>query len=97
MTRKQRRAAGAEPTNRQLTSAADIPLSHPNTTRGKEGKTLLEIAAERQAQLAPRRQPFPKSDNLRREAGAFGLWAVHGAGPQVCRFRRGYVLVSSES
>jgi hypothetical protein len=64
MTRKQRRAAGAEPTNRELTSAADIPLSHPNTTRGKEGKTLLEIAAERQAQLAARGQPFPKSDNL---------------------------------
>jgi hypothetical protein len=62
MTRKQRRAA-------QLTSAADIPLSRPpNTAREKNGKTLLEIAAERQAQLAPRGQPFPKSSNIPSDA-----------------------------
>jgi hypothetical protein len=61
MTRKQRRAA-------QLTSAADIPLSRPpNTAREKNAKTLLEIAAERQAPLAPRGQPFPKSSNISSE------------------------------
>jgi hypothetical protein len=67
MSRKQRRAvaaaAAADSTSAQLTSAADIPLSRPNTSREK-GKTLLEIAAERQAQLAPRGQPFPKSTDL---------------------------------
>lgn len=62
MSRRQRRAAAADSTSAQLTSAADIPFSRPNTTREK-GKTLLEIAAERAAQLAPHGQPFPKSNN----------------------------------
>ena len=63
MTRRQRRAADTKSANSQLTSATDIPLARPNTTRD-EGKTLLEIAAERQAQLARRGQPFPKSSDL---------------------------------
>ena len=66
MTRRQRRAADTKSANPQLTSAADIPLARPNMTRD-EGKTLLEIAAERQAQLAPRGQPFPKSSDLASE------------------------------
>ena len=66
MTRKQRRAAGAESSNARLTSAADIPLSRPNTTR-ENGKTLLEIAAERQAHLKSHGQPFPQSKDLSSE------------------------------
>jgi hypothetical protein len=61
MTRKQRRAATAASTSAQLTAASDIPLSRPTTNREKNGKTLLEIAGERQAQLTPHGQPFPKS------------------------------------
>ena len=74
MTRKQSRAAAAaaatattttaDTPSANLTSAADIPMSHPSITRA-EGKTLLEIAAERQAQLSPHGQAFfnSKSNN----------------------------------
>src|SRR2546423_7083957 len=62
MTRRQRRAAGAEPSNAQISSAADIPLSRPDTIRAP-GKTLLEIAAERQTQLQLHGQPLPKSND----------------------------------
>ncbi|KIW87881.1 uncharacterized protein Z519_11465 [Cladophialophora bantiana CBS 173.52] len=58
MNRKQRRAK--ETADKAITSAGDIPLAQPDRTttptgggHGREGKTktLLEIAAERQAQL----------------------------------------------
>lgn len=54
MNRKQRRAKETSPAS--IKSADDIPLARPDEYNGKvpEGrsKTLLEIAAERQAQLA---------------------------------------------
>ena len=62
MTRRQRPAGGANSSATPLTSAADIPLARPSTTP-QERKTLLEIAAERHAQLAPRGQPFPRSNS----------------------------------
>ena len=59
--RKERRAAGK--TNPQLSKASDIPLKTPSR-EGPKTKTLLEIAAERQAELQGG-QPFsfPPSEN----------------------------------
>lgn len=68
MNRKQRRAAATDATSSaaQLSSAADIPLARPNP-HGEKGKTLFEIAAERQAQLASHGQPFPTSNDVSSE------------------------------
>jgi len=59
MTRLKPRDAKSS-TTAHLATAADIPLAQPNTNR-PVGKTLYEIATERQAQLAPHGQPFPKA------------------------------------
>jgi hypothetical protein len=63
MNRRQRRAAAAtSPARAELSSASKIPMvrpSSPNSSRPK-AKTLYEIAAERQADLAPHGTPFPK-------------------------------------
>ncbi len=58
MTRRKPRDAKSF-TTAQLASASDIPMLQPGTAR-PAGKTLYEIAAERQAQLVPHGQPFPK-------------------------------------
>jgi hypothetical protein len=63
MNRRQHRAAASTSGSAKttsITSADQIPLSRPQTTTS-EAKTLYEIAAERQAKLAPHGQPFPKS------------------------------------
>lgn len=58
MTRRQRRAK--PPATIGIESAADIPMSVPEASSTRiQGKTLYEIAAERQAQLAPHSEPFP--------------------------------------
>jgi hypothetical protein len=62
MNRRQRRAAAAtSPTRAELSSASAIPMARPtspNSSRPK-AKTLYDIAAERQADLAPHGTPFP--------------------------------------
>jgi hypothetical protein len=64
MNRRQRRAAAAAPNSPSdgISSASDIPLARPpsSTSTKPKAKTLYEIAAERQAELAPHGQPFPK-------------------------------------
>ncbi len=61
MNRRQRRtlAANASPSN-ELSSAAEIPMKRPPSSDPFQPKarTLYEIAAERQAELAPHGQPF---------------------------------------
>ncbi|KIX08532.1 uncharacterized protein Z518_03188 [Rhinocladiella mackenziei CBS 650.93] len=69
MNRKQRRAKASsnQPTSQ---TADDIPLARPDTTspsRKTKAKTLLEIAAERQAQLNPNRsvnKTISKPENI---------------------------------
>jgi len=57
--RKERRAAAKN--NPQLSKASDIPLKNPSR-EGPKAKTLLEIAAERQAELLGG-QPFPAASS----------------------------------
>ncbi|EXJ84217.1 hypothetical protein A1O3_04884 [Capronia epimyces CBS 606.96] len=58
MNRKQRRAKdlSTRPGGTSIKTADDIPLARPDPSQSnpRRGKTLLEIAAERQAQLDPR-------------------------------------------
>jgi hypothetical protein len=64
MNRRQRRAAASTSESAKttsITSADQIPLSRPPSTKSEAAKTLYEIVAERQAKLAPHGQPFPKS------------------------------------
>ena len=61
MTRKSRRPVDTKPVkNAGLSSAADIPLARPKIEK-PEGKTLYELAAERQAQLANEGKAQPVS------------------------------------
>ncbi|EXJ78481.1 hypothetical protein A1O1_08881 [Capronia coronata CBS 617.96] len=57
MSRRQRRAkdSSSHPSQTSIHTADDIPLVRPDVGRSKapKGKTLLEIAAQRQAQLNP--------------------------------------------
>jgi len=57
MNRKQRRTQNA---TSNVKSADDVPMARPPTSTPK-AKTLLEIAAERQAQLAPEDRPFARA------------------------------------
>ncbi|KZF26684.1 hypothetical protein L228DRAFT_16810 [Xylona heveae TC161] len=61
MNRAQRRAAARDDTNASSTtsSSSSIPLVHPER-RTPEGKTLLQLAEERQA-LLNQGTPFPKN------------------------------------
>lgn len=60
MNRKQRRAKQSNATTSDLTSADDIPLARPGNeaknTEYSKSKTLLQIAAEKQALLTPSSQ-----------------------------------------
>ncbi|KAF7506246.1 hypothetical protein GJ744_012138 [Endocarpon pusillum] len=61
MNRRQRRALMAkECPSAELSSAAEIPMERPRSSdcNKPKTKTLYEIAAERQAELAPHGQPF---------------------------------------
>lgn len=68
MNRRQRRAAAAngpssaELSSAELSSASEIPMARPPppTSSNPKPKTLYEIAQERQAELFPHGQPFPK-------------------------------------
>ena len=53
MNRKQRRAKESSTASTSIRTADDIPLARPDRTPPPRTKTLLEIAAERQAQLDP--------------------------------------------
>jgi hypothetical protein len=61
MNRRQRRAKG--PQTATLQSADDIPMSRPREDEAKpRGKTLYEIAADRQAQMGIAGKPFSAVD-----------------------------------
>ena len=60
--RKARRAAKKEAA---ITSAADIPLTHPSREKPTDHKTLYDIAAERQAELFPSGLPSFSKDSSR--------------------------------
>jgi hypothetical protein len=63
MNRRQRRAAAAKtPASNGISSASEIPMARPPSPNAStpKAKTLYEIAAERQRELAPHGQPFPK-------------------------------------
>lgn len=63
MNRRQRRAKDPGPQAAALQSADDIPLSRPSEDEAKaRGKTLYEIAAERQAQMSTAAKPFSAVD-----------------------------------
>jgi hypothetical protein len=70
MNRRQRRAAVAKdgPSSRPAPSEPEIPMALPLTSSPnsstRQAKTLYEIAAERQAELAPHGKPFPKATKL---------------------------------
>ena len=72
MNRRQRRAAAAAPSSfsDQISSASDIPLARPpsSSSTNLKTKTLYEIAAERQAKLAPHGQPFPQNADQSNES-----------------------------
>lgn len=56
MNRKQRRAK--DPSGFSIQNASDIPLSRPVKHDSRKTKTLLELAAEREAQLNPGTRKF---------------------------------------
>ena len=60
MNRKQRRAK--EATASKISSADDIPLARPPETNERQAKTLYELAAERQAELAAKTGKSTKSN-----------------------------------
>lgn len=63
--RRQRRAAAKDAApntpSTELPDADSIPLTRPPPSSKPKGKTLYEIAAERQAKLADKGQPFTSS------------------------------------
>ena len=62
MSRKQRRAQENALKQSTVQSAADIPYARPtDTSKPKPSKTLLDIAAEKQAQLVPGSKLDPKN------------------------------------
>lgn len=76
MNRRQRRAAAPKaPSSNELSSATDGPVSRPPSPSSSKSraKTLYEIAAERQAELAPHGKPFPKTVNQSDESTATRL------------------------
>lgn len=65
MNRKQRRAKESQDSSSATKTADDIPLAQPDRSpSARNPKTLLEIAAEKQAQLNPKGQKFSSSNNI---------------------------------